>query len=99
MFNLENTKKLKSALLGVGLSTLLATSLFGSTKNEMSVDGAVNSDCEQKYIAYTASYCTVVSRAKSILIRRRFIIISLLNMLPVSLKAWKASASSISDHM
>ena len=42
MFNLENTKKLKSALLGVGLSTLLATSLFGSTKNEMSVDGAVN---------------------------------------------------------
>ena len=41
MFNLENTKKLKSTLLGVGLSTLLATSLFGSTKNEMSVDGAV----------------------------------------------------------
>lgn len=53
MFNLENTKKLKSALLGVGLSTLLATSLFGSTKNEMSVDGAVKYPTKDgKYNAY-----------------------------------------------
>jgi len=39
MFKLENTKKLNSILLGLGLSALLATSLVA--KNEMSVDGAV----------------------------------------------------------
>ena len=53
MFKLENTKKLKSALLGVGLSTLLATSLFGATKNEMSVDGAVKYPTKDgKYSVY-----------------------------------------------
>lgn len=41
MFSLENTKKLKITLLGVGISALMATTLFGATKNEMSVDGAV----------------------------------------------------------
>lgn len=39
MFKLENTKKLNSILLGLGLSALLATSLVA--KNEMSIDGAV----------------------------------------------------------
>lgn len=53
MFKLENTKKLKSTLLGVGLSVLLATSLFGSTKNEVSVDGAVKYPTKDgKYNAY-----------------------------------------------
>lgn len=41
MFNSENTKKLKITLLGVGLSALMATTVFGATKNEVSVDGAV----------------------------------------------------------
>ena len=40
MFKLENTKKLKTALLGIGLSTLLASSLVAAPK-ESSVDGAV----------------------------------------------------------
>ncbi len=39
MFKLENTIKLKKTLLTLGLSTLLATSLYAT--NEMSVDGAV----------------------------------------------------------
>lgn len=39
MFKLENTKKLSSVFLGLGLSTLLATSLVA--KNDMSIDGAV----------------------------------------------------------
>ena len=39
MFKLENTAKLKSALLGLGVSALLATSLVAD--DHMSVDGAV----------------------------------------------------------
>ncbi|XPV70112.1 MAG: c-type cytochrome [Halarcobacter sp.] len=39
MFKLENTIKLKNTLLTLGLSALLATSLYA--KNDMSVDGAV----------------------------------------------------------
>lgn len=39
MFKLENTKKLKSTLLGFGLSTFLASTLFAA--NGVSVDGAV----------------------------------------------------------
>ena len=61
MFNLENTKKLKSTLLGVGLSTLLATSLFGSTKNEMSVDGAVKYPTKDGKIGLGQVYTTNIS--------------------------------------
>lgn len=39
MFKLENTKKLSSILVGLGLSAILATSLVA--KNDMSIDGAV----------------------------------------------------------
>lgn len=52
MFSLENTKKLKSTLLSVGLSSLLATSLFGAPA-ESSVDGAVKYPTKDgKYNAY-----------------------------------------------
>ncbi len=51
MFKLENTKKLNSILLGLGLSALLATSLVA--KNEMSVDGAVKYPIQEgKYGPY-----------------------------------------------
>ena len=52
MFNLENTKKLKTALLGIGLSTLLASSLVAAPK-ESSVDGAVKYPIKDgKYSSY-----------------------------------------------
>ncbi len=52
MFKLENTKKLKSALLGIGLSTFLASSALASSK-EMSVDGAVKYSIKDgKYTSY-----------------------------------------------
>lgn len=52
MFKLENTKKLKSTLLGVGLSTLLATSLMAAS-NGVSVDGAVKYPIKDgKYSSY-----------------------------------------------
>ncbi len=52
MFKLENTKKLKSALLGIGLSTFLASSALASSK-EMSVDGAVKYPIKDgKYTSY-----------------------------------------------
>ena len=52
MFKLENTKKLKSALLGIGLSTFLASSVLASSK-EMSVDGAVKYPIKDgKYTSY-----------------------------------------------
>ena len=40
MFKLENTKKLKSALLSIGLSAIFASSAIAASK-EVSVDGAV----------------------------------------------------------
>lgn len=53
MFKLENTKKLKNNLLSVVLSTLLATSALGATKNETSVDGAVKYPTKDgKYSSY-----------------------------------------------
>ncbi|QKF76750.1 c-type cytochrome [Arcobacter defluvii] len=52
MFKLENTKKLKTTLLSVSLSTLLATSAFAATK-ETSVDGAVKYPLKDgKYSSY-----------------------------------------------
>ena len=52
MFKLENTKKLKSALLGIGLSNFLASSALASSK-EMSVDGAVKYPIKDgKYTSY-----------------------------------------------
>ncbi|MGE4461835.1 MAG: c-type cytochrome [Arcobacter sp.] len=52
MFKLENTKKLKTTLLSVSLSTLLATSAFAATK-ESSVDGAVKYPLKDgKYSSY-----------------------------------------------
>lgn len=52
MFKLENTKKLKSALLSVCLSTLLASSAMASSK-EASVDGAVKYPTKDgKYSSY-----------------------------------------------
>ena len=52
MFKLENTKKLKSALLSISLSTFLATSVLAATK-EMSVDGAVKYPIKDgKYTSY-----------------------------------------------
>ena len=52
MFKLENTKKLKSALLGIGLSTFLASSALASSK-EMSVDGEVKYSIKDgKYTSY-----------------------------------------------
>ncbi|MBY0541171.1 MAG: hypothetical protein K2P52_07150, partial [Campylobacterales bacterium] len=52
MFKLENTKKLKSALLSISLSTFLATSALAATK-EMSVDGAVKYPIKDgKYTSY-----------------------------------------------
>lgn len=52
MFRLENIKKLKSTLLSVGLSTLLATSAMAASK-EVSVDGAVKYPIKDgKYNAY-----------------------------------------------
>jgi cytochrome c len=52
MFKLENTKKLKSTLLSIGLSTLLATSLMAASK-EVSVDGAVKYPVKDgKYSSY-----------------------------------------------
>ena len=52
MFKLENTKKLKSALLSVGLSAFLASSVMAATK-EVSVDGAVKYPTKDgKYTAY-----------------------------------------------
>ncbi len=52
MFKLENTKKLKSALLSIGLSTFLVSSALASSK-EMSVDGAVKYPIKDgKYTSY-----------------------------------------------
>ena len=52
MFKLENTKKLKSALLSISLSTFLVSSVLASTK-EMSVDGAVKYPIKDgKYTSY-----------------------------------------------
>lgn len=52
MFKLENTKKLKSALLSISLSTFLVSSVLASTK-EMSVDGAVKYPTKDgKYTSY-----------------------------------------------
>ena len=52
MFKLENTKKLKSALLSIGLSTFLVSSSLASSK-EMSVDGAVKYPTKDgKYTSY-----------------------------------------------
>jgi S-disulfanyl-L-cysteine oxidoreductase SoxD len=52
MFKLENTKKLKFTLLSISLSTLLASSALGATK-EMSVDGAVKYPIKDgKYSSY-----------------------------------------------
>mgnify|MGYP000393838628 FL=1 len=52
MFKLENTKKLKSALLSIGLSTFLVSSALASSK-EMSVDGAVKYPTKDgKYTSY-----------------------------------------------
>lgn len=52
MFKLENTKKLKSALLSIGLSTFLVSSVLASSK-EMSVDGAVKYPTKDgKYTLY-----------------------------------------------
>lgn len=52
MFKLENTKKLKSALLSIGLSTFLVSSVLASSK-EMSVDGAVKYPTKDgKYTSY-----------------------------------------------
>lgn len=52
MFKLENTKKLKSALLSIGLSTFLVSSALASSK-EMSVDGAVKYSIKDgKYTSY-----------------------------------------------
>ena len=52
MFKLENTKKLKSALLSISLSTFLVSSVLASTK-EMSVDGAVKYPIKDgKYTLY-----------------------------------------------
>lgn len=51
MFKLENTKKLKSALLSVALASFLTSSAFA--KNEVSVDGAVKYPVKDgKYSAY-----------------------------------------------
>ena len=52
MFKLENTKKLKSALLSIGLSAILSTSAIAATK-ETSVDGAVKYPIKDgKYSSY-----------------------------------------------
>lgn len=52
MFKLENIKKLKSALLSVGLSSLLASSAMAASK-EASVDGAVKYPVKDgKYSSY-----------------------------------------------
>ena len=52
MFKLENTKKLKSALLRISLSTFLVSSALASSK-EMSVDGAVKYPTKDgKYTSY-----------------------------------------------
>ena len=52
MFKLENTKKLKSALLSISLSTFLVSSALASSK-EMSVDGAVKYPTKDgKYTSY-----------------------------------------------
>ena len=52
MFKLENTKKLKSALLSIGLSTFLVSSALASSK-EMSVYGAVKYPTKDgKYTSY-----------------------------------------------
>jgi S-disulfanyl-L-cysteine oxidoreductase SoxD len=52
MFKLENIKKLKSTLLSVGLSTLLASSAMAASK-ESSVDGAVKYPTKDgKYSSY-----------------------------------------------
>ena len=52
MFKLENTKKLKSTFLSIGLSTLLVTSAMAVSK-EVSVDGAVKYPIKEgKYNAY-----------------------------------------------
>ena len=52
MFKLENTKKLKSALLSIGLSTFLVSSALASSK-EMSVYGAVKYPIKDgKYTSY-----------------------------------------------
>jgi cytochrome c len=52
MFKLENTKKLKSALLSIGLSTIFATSAIASSK-DVSVDGAVKYPIKDgKYSSY-----------------------------------------------
>jgi cytochrome c len=52
MFKLENTKKLKSALLSISLSTFLVSSALASSK-EMSVDGAVKYPIKDgKYTSY-----------------------------------------------
>ena len=52
MFKLENTKKLKSALLSIGLSTFLVSSALARSK-EMSVDGAVKYPTKDgKYTSY-----------------------------------------------
>ena len=52
MFKLENIKKLKSTLLSVGLSTLLASSAMAASK-EASVDGAVKYPTKDgKYSSY-----------------------------------------------
>ena len=52
MFKLENTNKLKSVLLSIGLSTFLVSSALASSK-EMSVDGAVKYPTKDgKYTSY-----------------------------------------------
>jgi S-disulfanyl-L-cysteine oxidoreductase SoxD len=55
MFNLENTIKLKSTLLSVGLTTLLATSAIAASK-DASVDGAVKYPIKDgKYSSYNVN--------------------------------------------
>ncbi len=52
MFKLENTKKLKSALLSLGLSAIFASSAIAASK-EVSVDGAVKYPTKDgKYSSY-----------------------------------------------
>ena len=55
MFKLENIKKLKSALLTVGLSTIFVSSVMAATK-EVSVDGAVKYPTKDgKYSSYNVN--------------------------------------------
>ncbi|MBP7770025.1 MAG: MFS transporter, partial [Aliarcobacter sp.] len=52
MFKLENTKKLKTALLSIGLTALLTSSAM-ATSNGVSVDGAVKYPIKDgKYSSY-----------------------------------------------